>query len=111
MAIFKTYGASRYKGFVLLRNPKTNKLTKHYISAVDPDYVNKGKVYLYFRGGNSTHTSDGVCNYTVGNNKKVDIGIKTWVKERKRQKMRVSNDLPKSCYSYLGKKRKYKKVY
>lgn len=109
MAIFKTYGESRYKGFVLLRNPKTNKLTKHYISAVDPDYVNKGKVYLWFRGGNDTKTSDGCVNYTMGYNNKVDIGIKTWVKERKKQKMRVSNDLPKSCYSYLHRKRNQKK--
>ena len=77
-------------------------LTKHYISAVDPDYTNKNRVNLYFRNG----SSDEFANYTIGSSRKVDIGIKTWVKTRKAKSMRVSRDLPKSCYSYLYKKKK-----
>lgn len=45
---FKTYGENDYKGFVLLRNKKNNKVTKHYISAVS-GFLKKDAVKLYIR--------------------------------------------------------------
>ena len=95
----KTYGENYYKGFVLLKNKKNNKVTKHYISAVDPSYLGKGTVNLYVRNA----SGDSMFQYKMGTSRNVDIGIKTWVAERRKKKRRVSGDLPKACYSFLRK--------
>lgn len=96
--ISKSFGENDYKGFILLKNHKTGKISRHYISAVNSTF-NKDRVSLYVRNG----SSDTYFDYKMGSNKKADIGIKTWVKERKRKKMRVDSDLPKVCYDFVGK--------
>ena len=104
--ISKTYGEKDYKGFILLKNKKTNKVTKHYISHVSNSVFNSNTVNLSFRNGRF----DSVIEYKMGTNKNVDIGIKTWVKERTAKNRYVSNDLPESCFAFLfGNKRRNKK--
>ena len=57
----KIYGDSRYKGYLLLRDKKTNKVSsKHYISAVDHDlFSDNVKVYV------SGKQSDMCLNYKL----------------------------------------------
>ena len=106
--ISKTYGESDYKGFILLKNHTNNKITKHYISAVDPQVSTKSNIVSLFYRDKS---GDSVIDYKMGSNKKVDIGVKTWVKERKKRKKRVSPNLPKSCYSFLFSKKTKRQRY
>lgn len=98
--ISRTYGDKDYKGFILLKDRNTGVVTKHYISAVDRIPLTD-KVRVYVRNKNG----DTALEYKMGSSKKADIGIKTWVKERKRKKMRVDSNLPKSCYGFLRRKR------
>lgn len=98
--ISRTYGEKDYKGFILLKNHNTGAVTKHYISSVDRiPFTDKVRVYVRNKNG------DTGLEYRMGSSKKADIGIKTWVKERKRKKMRVDSNLPKSCYGFLRRKR------
>ena len=97
---FKTYGENDYKGFVLLRNKKNNKVTKHYISAVS-GFLKKDAVKLYVRNA----SGDSCFDYKMGSNKKVDVGIKTWVAERIKKRKRVSESLPDVCFEF-SKRRK-----
>ena len=98
---FKTYGENDYKGFVLLRNKKSNKVTKHYISAVS-GFMKEQNVKIYFR----TASGDSSINYKMGSNKNVDVAIKTWVAERIKKRKHVSDHLPESAFEYLMSKRK-----
>ena len=91
----KVYGDDDYKGFVLLNNPKTKEKSKHYISAVVGTH-NKDEVRLYFRNAGG----DSLVNYRLGTNKKVDVGIKTWFKERKKRNMRVDESLFKKLFRF-----------
>ena len=95
--ISKSYGENDYKGFILLKDRKTNKVSRHYISSVNYDIHNKNGVKLCLRGKNG----DICLDYKMGFNKKADIGIKTWVKERHKKKMRVDDKLPNSCFSFI----------
>lgn len=99
----KTYGENYYKGFVLLKNNKNNRITKHYISGVS-GFLKKDAVKLYVRNA----SGDSCFDYKMGSNKKVDIGIKTWVAERIKKRKRVSDSLPDSCFEYA--KRTKRKV-
>ena len=95
--VSKSYGENDYKGFILLQDRKTKKITRHYISAVDGDYLDKNKVHLWLRGKNG----DICMDYKMGSNKKADIGIKTWVKERHKKNKRIHDRLPDSCWSFV----------
>ena len=76
----KTYGDSRYKGFVIARN-KNNVKTKHFIRAID--YYQPTKTYhiTVDAPNDSQYTFE---NYKYGSAKKIDIAIKTWHKERRK---------------------------
>ena len=82
----KTYGDSKYKGFIIAHdnnNPKVK--TKHYIEAVD--YHKPSKTYSIY----VATKNDGQYRFTKykrGSNKNVDIAINTWHKERIKHKMR-----------------------
>ena len=91
----KVYGADdNYGGYLILRDEYKNK-SKHYISAVDPSYLNGDKgVKIWVRDKNG----DLDIPYKMGSNKNVDIAVKTWVRNRKKQGRRVSSDLPDECF-------------
>lgn len=95
--ISKSYGEKDYKGFILLKNKKNNAITRHYISSVDYDIAGRNTVNIWLR----SKGGDIVKKYKMGSNKKADIGIKTWVKERYKQKMRVDPKLPDSCWDFV----------
>ena len=103
--ISKIYGENDYKGFILLTNKNSKNITKHYISAVHPVVPNSDRVV---RVSYRDYSGDSVIDYRMGTNKKVDIGVKTWVKQRKKRNKRVSSMLPKTCYSFLFARKKRK---
>lgn len=92
----KVYGANEthYGGYLILKD-KNNIKSKHYISAVDPSFPNGDKnvrVWVRSSGG------DIDIPYKMGSSKSADIGIRTWVKNRKKQGMHVSSNLPNECF-------------
>lgn len=97
----KIYGESKYKGFLIRRNKETKKaVSKHYISAVDSHlFTDKVKVYARDKG------SDLCLDYKIGTNKNVDLAIKTWYIERRKNKMTVP------FLSWWEKKRLFGKDY
>ena len=79
------YGDSTYKGFLLIRDKKTNKVSsKHYISSVDTDRFSDN-VNIYVRG----KQSDMCLNYKIGSNKYVDNGVRAWYIARRKKGMKV----------------------
>ena len=90
----RVYGENDYGGYLILKNKKTGRKSKHYISAVDKGYNSDKDVTICVRGS----YGDIPINYNVGSNAKVDLAIATWVTNRKKKHMRVPDNLPKSCY-------------
>lgn len=90
----KVYGTPEYKGYLIKRNQQTKKaISKHYISAVDNTPFSKDKVNVWFRDKNG----DSILEYEIGKSKKIDLAIKTWYIERKKQNRRVS-PLPRKLF-------------
>ena len=98
----KVYGESDYKGFLIFKS-KTNKneLSKHYISNVEKSFLKDDKVNITIRSKNGDVV---IKDYEPGKNEKVDLAIKTWYSERRRQKKRVP-ELPKNFFSRLFRKK------
>ena len=81
----KIYGDSKYKGYLLVRDKKTNKVaSKHYISSVDHDMFSDN-VKVYVRG----KQSDMCLDYKIGSNRYVDNGVRAWYIARKKAGMKV----------------------
>ena len=91
----KVYGTPEYKGYVIKRNRQTKKaISKHYISAVDNVPFSNDKVNIWFRD----KSGDSILrDYEIGKSQKIDLAIKTWYMERKKQNRRVS-PLPRKLF-------------
>lgn len=97
----KVYGENEthYGGYLILQNKKYGNKSKHYISAVDKKFNSTKDVSIWVRD----KYGDVSIDYKVGSNPKIDLAIQTWVTNRKKNGMRVPDNLPSDCY-----KRKWK---
>lgn len=95
----RIFGNSKYKGYVILKDKNGNK-SKHFITAVDVDpFAKKNNVILSVSGSKG----DISLNYDLNTNKKVDIAIKTWARERKKDKKKIGNHFS-WFYDFLKRK-------
>ena len=96
------YGESTYKGYVIKRNRQTKKaISKHYISAIDNVPLAKNKLNIYMR---DKYGDIVLSNYEIGQNKKVDNGIRAWFIARRKAK-RSTVSLTRSQFSKLFSKK------
>lgn len=99
----KVYGESDYKGFLILKSKNNkNELSKHYISNVEKSFLKDNIVNITIRSKNGDVVIE---DYEPGKNPKVDLAIKTWYNERRKQRKHVG-ELPKSFFSKLFPRKK-----
>ena len=100
----KVYGESTYKGFLILKdNNNPPNRSKHFISSVDKTFMSDDKVNISVRNGR--YGDYVIEDYKIGTNPQVDLAIKTWYNERRKQRKHVG-ELPKNFFSKLFPRKK-----